>query len=119
MPVFSIHVHHFICEIVRFSGMIVLYYRLTESALSALTRTHPVLMCLNALIPLRPRQRIEYRYSDVLVETDEPEAQTEFFSLFITTPRLAMVPKLIIDSKVVVVGASDCGVAFLEQLAFG
>lgn len=76
-------------------------------------------MCLNALIPLKPRQRIEYKYNDILLETDEPETETEFFSLFVTTPRLAMVPKAIIDSKVVVVGASDCGVAFLEQLAFG
>lgn len=38
MPVFSIHLPFFFCEIARFSGMIVLYYRLTETALSALVK---------------------------------------------------------------------------------
>ena len=71
------------------------------------------------MIPVKPRKRIEYKYYG-FVETDEPDEQkNESFSLFMTTPRLAMMPRSIIDSKVVVVGASDCGVAFVEQLAFG
>ncbi|CAL7938183.1 unnamed protein product [Xylocopa violacea] len=116
MPIFSIHLHYFFCEIMRFTGMIVLYYRLTENALSALTRTHPLTICLNRMVPVNPRQRIEYKYSG-FVETDEPEEETEPFSLFMTTPRLAMIPSSIVESKIVVVGASDCGVAFLEHLA--
>ncbi|XP_043526432.1 cilia- and flagella-associated protein 61-like [Frieseomelitta varia] len=119
MPIFSVHLPYFFCEISRFSGMIVLYYRLAEKASSALTRTHPLTICLNSMIPVKPRKRIEYKYYG-LVETDEPDEQKdEPFSLFMTTPRLAMMPRSIIDSKVVVVGASDCGVAFVEQLAFG
>ncbi|KAK1125027.1 hypothetical protein K0M31_006364 [Melipona bicolor] len=119
MPIFSVHLPYFFCEISRFSGMIVLYYRLTEKESSALTRTHPLTICLNSMIPVKPRKRIEYKYYGS-VETDEPEElKNEPFSLFMTTPRLAMMPRSIVDSKVVVVGASDCGVAFVEQLAFG
>ncbi|XP_076759809.1 cilia- and flagella-associated protein 61 [Xylocopa sonorina] len=118
MPIFSVHLHHFFCEIMRLTGMIVLYYRLRENAFSALTRTHPLTICLNRMVPVNPRYRIEYKYSG-FVETDEPEEETEPFSLFMTTPRLAMIPSSIIESKIVVVGASDCGVAFLEHLALG
>ncbi|CAD1479017.1 unnamed protein product, partial [Heterotrigona itama] len=36
MPIFSVHLPYFFCEISRFSGMVVLYYRLTGKASSAL-----------------------------------------------------------------------------------
>lgn len=38
MPIFSVHLPYFFCEISRFSGMIVLYYRLAEKASSALVK---------------------------------------------------------------------------------
>lgn len=70
------------------------------------------------MAPVRPRRRIEYKYHG-FEETDEPMKRTECFSLFMTSPRIALIPKPIIDSRVVVVGASDCAVAFLEHLIFG
>ncbi|KOC59239.1 Uncharacterized protein C20orf26 [Habropoda laboriosa] len=118
MPIFSIHLPYFFCEITRHTGLIVLYYRLAKSATSALTRTQPLPICLKIMVPVSPRQRIQYEYRGC-VETDQLEEEPEPFSLFMTTPRLAMMPVTIVDSKIVVVGASDCGVAFLEQLAFG
>ncbi|XP_026674181.1 cilia- and flagella-associated protein 61-like [Ceratina calcarata] len=118
MPIFSIHLAHFFNEIMRFTNMMVLFYRLTGSALSALTRTHPLTICLKGMVPMHPRQRIVYKYHE-FEETDEPQQETEPFSLFMTTPRLSMIPVTYVDSKIVVVGASDCGVAFVEQLAFG
>lgn len=39
MPIFSIHLHYFFNELMRLSGLMVLYYRLTQSALSALVKT--------------------------------------------------------------------------------
>jgi len=33
------------------------------------------------------------------------------------SPRLAIIPRTIVDVKIVIVGASDCGVAFAEYLA--
>ncbi|CAK9824741.1 Cilia- and flagella-associated protein 61 [Anthophora retusa] len=118
MPIFFIHLSYIFCEITRHSGLIVLYYRLAKSAMSALTRTHPLGICLSAMIPVNPRQRIQYKYRGY-VETDQPEQEPEPFSLFMISPRLSMMPVTIVDSKIVVVGASDCGMAFAEHLAFG
>lgn len=83
------------------------------------TRMHPLAICLTVMIPVYPRRRIKYRYRN-LIETDrKPKKETEPFSLFLTTPRLSMMLGNIVDSKIVVVGASDCGIAFVEELALG
>ncbi|KZC15008.1 Uncharacterized protein C20orf26 like protein, partial [Dufourea novaeangliae] len=118
MPIFSIHLRHLFSETMRLSGLIVFYYRLTGNALSALTRAQPLAICLTAMVHVRPRRRIEYRFRG-LTETDEPDTNREPFSLFMTTPRIITSGNLIFDTKIVVIGASDCGVAVLEQLAFG
>lgn len=88
-------------------------------------RKHPLVSCLNDMIPVNPR-RVEYRFPDILENVDNREdgrsekesddEEDETFSLFVTTPRLTMIPCTIIDTKIVVVGASDCGVAFAEYL---
>lgn len=83
------------------------------------TRMHPLAICLTVMIPVYPRRRIKYRYRN-LIETDrKPKKETEPFSLFLTTPRLSMMLGNVVDSKIVVVGASDCGIAFVEELALG
>ncbi|XP_034179175.2 cilia- and flagella-associated protein 61 isoform X2 [Osmia lignaria lignaria] len=118
MPIFAIHLPSFFREIMRLTDAIVLYYRLTDSMLSALTRSQPLAICLNAMVPVCPRRRIDYKFHGY-VERDEPKTEMERFSLFMTTQRLTGVVNAIIDARIVVVGASDCGIAFLEQLAFG
>lgn len=70
-------------------------------------------MCL-----VSPRQRIEYKFYNY-AEIDEPETPDEYFSVFMTTPRLTVFDNLLVDTKIVVIGASDCGIAFLEHLALG
>lgn len=70
------------------------------------------------MILVNPRRRLEYKFCGY-AETDEPKTESEYFSLFMTTPRLATLGNPLIDTKVVVVGASDCGVAFAEHLALG
>lgn len=43
----------------------------------------------------------------------------QLFSLYVTSPRLATMTKRIVNVKIVVVGASDCGLAFIDSLASG
>ncbi|XP_043265617.1 cilia- and flagella-associated protein 61-like [Colletes gigas] len=117
-PIFSVHLRFFFREMMRLSGLAVLYYRLEERALSALTRSQPLATCLDAMVFVNPRQRIEYKFHGC-AETDKPKTTSEPFALFMTTPRLANLGHFIVDAKVVVVGASDCGVAFMEHLALG
>lgn len=44
---------------------------------------------------------------------DEP------FALFLITPRLSLIKKELITTRVVVVGASECGLAFTDALTLG
>lgn len=69
------------------------------------------------MIHVRPRRRIEYKFRG-MTEDDQPKTHVEPFSLFMTTPRI-VTSNLVLDAKIVVVGASDCGVAFLERVIFG
>lgn len=80
------------------------------------------------MIPVDPRRQARYQFPLPLKPIDNSGGNTkdkkdhadndnDTFSLFLISPRLAMIPRTIIDMKIVVVGASDCGVAFAEALA--
>lgn len=86
---------------------------------------HPLVSCLDVMIPVDPRRQAEYRFPIISENLDscENDVKTEEndkskFSLFLTSSRMAMMPRVIIDMKIVIVGASDCGIAFAEYLAF-
>ncbi|XP_014600081.1 PREDICTED: cilia- and flagella-associated protein 61-like [Polistes canadensis] len=125
MPIFSINQRYFFCEIMRLNDLTILYYRLYEEEGSSLTRTQSLVSCLHTMVPVNPRRRIEYKFCDCSSTnniTDEIYKNTnnnKVFTLFMTTPRIATIPNKIIDTKIVVVGGSDCGIAFVEFLALG
>lgn len=87
------------------------------------TRKRSLVSCLHDMIPVNPRRQAEYRFPDISknhgnnVNDQTDDDNNDMFSLFMTSPRLAMMPRTIIDMKVVIVGASDCGIAFAEYLA--
>ncbi|XP_043269314.1 cilia- and flagella-associated protein 61 [Venturia canescens] len=114
IPVFSVHDKIFFCELMRLSFTTVLYYRLYDCETTVANRTQPLITCLDAMIPVRSRTRFHHPYVQVGKESSEAEP----FSLFLMTPRFAVTTKPVVNSKIVVVGASDCGVAFSEFLAF-
>lgn len=78
-------------------------------------RTRPLITCLDAMIPVKSRTRIHHPWP--LSGENENQLDDEKFSLFLITPRFSMMPKPVVNAKIVVVGASDCGVAFAECLA--
>lgn len=84
----------------------------------------PLVSCLDDMIPVNPRRQAEYKFPVISenfnsCENDvkNKENDNNGFSLFVTSPRLAMMPRVIIDMKIVIVGASECGIAFAEYLA--
>ncbi|KAG5313447.1 CFA61 protein, partial [Acromyrmex insinuator] len=90
------------------------------------TWIYPLVSCLNDMIPVDPRRQAEYEFPIVQENFNSSENNTKCegndvandeFSLFMTSPRLAMMPRTIIDTRIVVVGASDCGIAFAEYLS--
>jgi len=81
---------------------------------------HSLLTCIDDMIPVNPRKQAEYEFP-ILKNKDINEHYKYYndsrFSLFMMSPRLAMIPRTIIDVKIIIIGASDCGVAFAEYLA--
>lgn len=79
------------------------------------------------MIPVDPRRQAEYEFPIIVRENsnscenntkgERNDVANDEFSLFMTSPRLAMMLRTIIDTRIVVVGASDCGIAFAEYLA--
>ncbi|XP_015597172.2 cilia- and flagella-associated protein 61 isoform X1 [Cephus cinctus] len=120
MPIFSVDRRFFFRELMRLSSTSVVYYRLYENEASSLTRTHPLVSCLNVMIPVNPRKQIDYTYghyednipSDVILRKTEQK-----FSLFLMTAQMSMVTKSDVNTKFIIVGASDCGLAIAEHLA--
>ncbi|XP_029157071.1 LOW QUALITY PROTEIN: cilia- and flagella-associated protein 61-like [Nylanderia fulva] len=126
MPIFSAYHRFFFREIARLSELTVIFYRLHHEDESVLTRMHPLVSCLDDMIPVNPRRQAEYRFPIISenlnscennVINQENGDDNNRFSLFVTSPRLAMMPRVIIDMRIVIVGASECGIAFAEYLA--
>ncbi|XP_072759857.1 cilia- and flagella-associated protein 61 [Anoplolepis gracilipes] len=122
MPIFSAYHRFFFREIARLSELTVMFYRLHHEDESLLTRMHPLVSCLDDMIPVLPRKQAEYRFPIVLENLDscknkKSSDDNSRFSLFVTSLRLTMMPRVIIDMKIVIVGASECGIAFAEYLA--
>ncbi|XP_011864945.1 PREDICTED: cilia- and flagella-associated protein 61-like [Vollenhovia emeryi] len=117
MPIFSAYHRFFFREIARLSELTVLFYRLVDESTVML----PLVSCLNDMIPVDPRGQAQYGFPIILENLANCENNAKRddgrFSLFITSPRLATMPRVIIDARIVVVGASDCGIAFVEYLA--
>jgi len=76
------------------------------------------------MIPIDPRRQAEYEFPirenlnscKNNIKGDIDDGENGGFSLFMTSPRLAMMPRIVIDTRIVVIGASDCGIAFAEYL---
>ncbi|XP_012061304.1 PREDICTED: cilia- and flagella-associated protein 61-like [Atta cephalotes] len=126
MPIFSAYHRFFLRELTRLSKLTVIFYRLHRKDETALTWMYPLVSCLNDMIPVDPRRQVEYEFPIVQENFNSWENNTKCerndiandeFSLFMTSPRLAMMPRTIIDTRIVVVGGSDCGIAFAEYLA--
>ncbi|KYM93723.1 Uncharacterized protein C20orf26 like protein [Cyphomyrmex costatus] len=125
MPIFSTYHRFFFREIARLSELTIIFYRLHHKDETTLTWICPLISCLNDMIPVDPRGQAKYEFPIVRENSNSCENNTKGerddvayngFSLFMTSPRLVTMPRTIIDSRIVVVGASDCGIAFAEYL---
>ncbi|XP_020300456.1 cilia- and flagella-associated protein 61-like [Pseudomyrmex gracilis] len=119
-PIFYTHHSFFFCEIARLSELTVIFSRLHHQDESTSTS---LASCLDSMIPVNPRGSAEYEFPispkhlDTFGNDINDEVNDNRFSLFVTSPRLATMPRVNIDTKIVIVGASDCGIAFAEHLA--
>ncbi|ESO85404.1 hypothetical protein LOTGIDRAFT_107567 [Lottia gigantea] len=120
-PVFSHLSKHFLKEVLRLGHKTCLYYPLYPPYIShELTTKNTMISALNDLVPVRARRQVNYNI-DILGEnspSDRVLKQTHPFALCHINRKLTLEPKVTINARIVVVGASDVGVAFLETLAY-
>ncbi|XP_048505181.1 cilia- and flagella-associated protein 61-like [Athalia rosae] len=84
------------------------------------TRTAPISTFLAEMIPVPPRRQLKIHRSDDRANDRAPEkTPTDNFALYMMVPKVASVSKIDVNVRIVVVGASDCGLAVIESLAFG
>lgn len=77
--------------------------------------------CLSSFYPVRPRRQIVFPSREILgVKGPEDNViKTTNFApaLFMTTPKLLTEQRVLINARIIVIGASSTGLAVLETLA--
>eukprot|EP00731_Ephydatia_muelleri_P029454 Em0020g1098a len=116
-PVFSMHSKFFLKELMRLTHTDCVYYPLLLD--QSKHRPHTVISALSEMVPIRPRRQIEYPGG--LGNHTPPSSRLnhrETFALYHTNRKLSFEPKISINARLVVVGASDTSVSLLEGLVF-
>ncbi|XP_065845247.1 cilia- and flagella-associated protein 61-like isoform X2 [Oscarella lobularis] len=120
-PVFGHYTKHVLKELLRLSRKSCMYYPIyPSSSESAEIKTYSLATCINDLIPVRGRRQIVYPL-DRLGENAPSERilkKMDPFALYHLNRKLTLEPKITINARIVVVGASDVGLSFLESLCF-
>ncbi|CAH3017155.1 unnamed protein product [Porites evermanni] len=120
-PVFQQYSKHFLKEVLRLAHKSCLYYPVyPQYSTQEESKPHTTVTALNDLVPIRARRQIIYPLdqlggnapSERIVTVKEP------YSLTHLNRKLTLEPKVTINARIVVVGASDVGISFLETLVF-
>lgn len=121
-PVFQQYSKHFLKEVLRLAHKSCLYYpvspKYTETQRGS--KPHTTATALNDLVPIRARRQIIYPVDQLggNAPSDRILAEKEPFALTHLNRKLTLEPKVTINARIVVVGASDVGISFLETLLF-
>eukprot|EP00941_MAST-03F_sp_MAST-3F-sp1_P004015 g4015.t1 len=95
-------------EVMRQSLKTLLYYRSTPMSLRSSVTSE--------FIQVRPRLLAESNPSELLHEGNESSSETSNFSLHLISQNLLSKPKVVNNTRIIVVGASDTGISTLESL---
>ncbi|XP_030626735.1 cilia- and flagella-associated protein 61 [Chanos chanos] len=120
-PVFHHYSRHFLKEALRLAHKTCLYYPVYPSYQSMKNAcVHSCTSALNYMVPVHPRQQIIYPLDELGVNAPSKQITKEQipYALNHFNRKLTMEPKVTINARIVVVGASDTGLSFLETLVF-
>ncbi|XP_066578587.1 cilia- and flagella-associated protein 61 isoform X2 [Amia ocellicauda] len=120
-PVFQHYAKHFFKEALRLSYKSCLYYPVYPPQGEVKDAyAHPLTSALNCMVPVRPRRQIVYPLEEL--GTNAPSRRVSEdqapYALNHLNRKLTLEPKVTINARIVLVGSSDTGMAFLEVLAF-
>ncbi|KAJ8356097.1 hypothetical protein SKAU_G00188910, partial [Synaphobranchus kaupii] len=120
-PIFQHYAKHFLKEALRLGHKSCLYYPVypsyhTQKNASA----HSLTSVLGCMVPVRPRRQIVYPLEELGLNAPSGRVTAEQmpYALNHINRKLTMEPKVTVNIRIVVVGASDTGISFLEMLAF-
>ncbi|XP_038661884.1 cilia- and flagella-associated protein 61 isoform X1 [Scyliorhinus canicula] len=122
-PIFHHHTRHFLKEILRITFKSCLYYPvypklLTDQGSSPFA--HSLTSALNYLVPVRRRRQIIYPLVQLDINAPSKRITRDMpkYALSHMNRKLSLESKVTINSRIVVVGASEVGISFLETLVF-
>ncbi|CAH1791581.1 unnamed protein product [Owenia fusiformis] len=122
-PVFKHYSKHFLKEILRQAHKTCLYYPLYPSYVEKeVVNQHSLVSALHDMVPVRSRRQITYP-RDILgmphnLPSDRVLEKQQSYALNHINRKLTLEPKVTVNARIVVVGASDVGISFLETFAF-
>ncbi|XP_074649430.1 cilia- and flagella-associated protein 61-like [Tubulanus polymorphus] len=120
-PIFNHLSKQFLKEILRLSHKSCLYHPVhAPYASEQVVSKHSLVSALNDMVPVRARRQIDYPLE--ILGRNAParrvlQNQTPY-ALNHINRKLTLEPKVTINARIVVVGASDVGLGFLEAITF-
>ncbi|NWR44110.1 CFA61 protein, partial [Regulus satrapa] len=122
-PVFHRYAKYFLKEILRLGHKSSLYYPIYPEYVEGKFQrpcAHSLTSALHYMAPVRPRRQIVYPLQELGVNAPSEQVSKDQlkYSLNHTNRKLVLESKVCINARIVVVGASDVGISFLETLIF-
>ncbi|XP_068042386.1 cilia- and flagella-associated protein 61 isoform X4 [Anomalospiza imberbis] len=122
-PVFHHYTKYFLKEILRLGHKSSLYYPIYPEYVEDKFQhpcAHSLTSALHYMAPVRPRRQIVYPLQGLGVNAPSEQVSKDQlkYSLNHTNRKLVLESKVCINTRIVVVGASDVGISFLETLIF-
>ncbi|XP_072490657.1 cilia- and flagella-associated protein 61 isoform X2 [Notamacropus eugenii] len=122
-PIFQHYTKYFLKEILRLSFKSCLYYVIYPQSREGKFQNpyaHSLTSALHYLVPVRPRRQIVYPLEELGINAPSKEVSKDqpCYALYHTNRKLMLEPKVTINARIVVVGASNVGISFLETLIF-
>ncbi|XP_054840363.1 cilia- and flagella-associated protein 61 [Eublepharis macularius] len=122
-PIFHHYAKHFMKEILRLSYKTCLYYPIhpqTGEGKFQNPCAHSLTSALHYMVPVRPRRQIVYPLEKLGINAPSKQVSKDQakYALNHFNRKLSLEPKVSVNARIVVVGASNVGISFLETLIF-
>nr|XP_054397601.1 cilia- and flagella-associated protein 61 isoform X1 [Pongo abelii] len=122
-PIFRHYTKFFLKEILRLGFKSCLYYPVYPKSREGKFQNpyaHSLTSALHYLVPVRPRRQIVYPLEKLGINAPSKAVSKDpmSYALNHTNRKLTLEPKITVNAKIIVVGASSVGISFLETLVF-